>query len=189
MAYSNLSQLRMLAGEAGATVRWGKKAIEMARELGDRATEMHALNNVGTARLFADRGGGRELLEESLALSLEHGFHEHAARVYTNLSEYAVVFKDFALAQRVLAEYPKVEMPLRDDSTAPDAFYKPQRLEKGARSPRMPRFAELAEGLLFELRHPGRKAVNPARSRPRAASRARAASPAFRVAASAALGG
>ena len=43
-------------------------------------------------------------MEESLALALEHGFHEQAARVYTNLGEYAVVFKDFALAERVLAE-------------------------------------------------------------------------------------
>ena len=43
-------------------------------------------------------------MEESLALALEHGFHDHAARAYTNFAEYAVVFKDFALAERLLAE-------------------------------------------------------------------------------------
>jgi DNA-binding CsgD family transcriptional regulator len=104
MAYSTRSQLHMLQDHPDEAITWGERAIELAQRVGDVEIRAHALNNVGTARLFADRGGGRELLEESLALSLEHGFHEHAARVYTNLSEYAVVFKDFALAQRVVAE-------------------------------------------------------------------------------------
>jgi len=51
MAYSNLAQLRMLGDDNSAAVRWGMKAIELARGLGDRAAEMHALNNVGTALL------------------------------------------------------------------------------------------------------------------------------------------
>ena len=58
MAYSNLAQLRMLADDAPEAVRWGKKAIELARELDDRETEMHALNNVGTA-LYDGRRCGR----------------------------------------------------------------------------------------------------------------------------------
>ena len=49
MAYSNMAQLRMLADDTAAAVRWGTKAIELARELGDRRAEIHALNNVGTA--------------------------------------------------------------------------------------------------------------------------------------------
>ena len=80
------------------------RAIVLAKELGDVETRVHALNNVGTALLFSDRPGGRECMDESLALALEHGFHEQAARAYTNFAEYAVVFKDFALAERVLAE-------------------------------------------------------------------------------------
>ena len=43
-------------------------------------------------------------MEESLALALKHGFHEQAARAYTNFAESAVLFKDFALAERLLAE-------------------------------------------------------------------------------------
>jgi RNA polymerase sigma factor (sigma-70 family) len=62
------------------------------------------------------------------------------------------------LAQRVITEYPKVEMPYRDNTTAPDAFYKPKRLEKDDESPHVPTFAELAGQLLFELRNPGQKA-------------------------------
>ena len=86
MAYSNLAQLRMLAGDVGATVRWGRQAITMARELGDRETEMHALNNVGTALWLAgDAAEGHARLTQSLDLALAGDAHEHAARAYTNL--------------------------------------------------------------------------------------------------------
>ena len=43
-------------------------------------------------------------MRESLALAIEAGLHEHAARVYTNLSEYAVEFRDFGLAEEVMSE-------------------------------------------------------------------------------------
>src|SRR5262249_54155599 len=53
MACSNLAQLRMLADDTAAALHWGTKALGLARELGDRETEMHALNNVGTALAMA----------------------------------------------------------------------------------------------------------------------------------------
>ena len=104
MACSVRSQLHMQQSHVDEAVEWGRRAIALADRLGDVETRVHALNNVATALLFVDRPGGLEMMEESLALALEHGFHEHAARAYMNLAEYAVVFKDFALAERVLAE-------------------------------------------------------------------------------------
>jgi ATP/maltotriose-dependent transcriptional regulator MalT len=104
MAYSALSQMHMLHDRTDDAIAWGLRAIALAEQLGEVETRVHALNNVGTALLFADRPGGREKMEESLALALQHGFHEQAARAYTNYAEYAVVFKDFALAERILAE-------------------------------------------------------------------------------------
>ena len=104
MACSVRSQLHMQQSHVDEAVDWGRRAIALADRLGDVETRVHALNNVATALLFVDRPGGLEMMEESLALALEHGFHEHAARAYMNLAEYAVVFKDFALAERVLAE-------------------------------------------------------------------------------------
>jgi ATP/maltotriose-dependent transcriptional regulator MalT len=104
MAYSARSQMHMLHDRTDEAIEWGLRAIALAEQLGEVETRVHALNNVGTALLFADRPGGREKLEESLALALKHGFHEQAARAYTNYAEYAVVFKDFALAERILAE-------------------------------------------------------------------------------------
>jgi DNA-binding CsgD family transcriptional regulator len=104
MAYSTRSQLQMLHYHFDQAIEWGSRAIALADQLGEVETRIHALNNVGTALLFSDRPGGRQPMEESLALALEHGFHDHAGRAYTNFAEYAVVFKDFTLAERLLAE-------------------------------------------------------------------------------------
>src|SRR6266550_3367603 len=92
MAYSNLAQLRMLADDNAATLRWGTKAIGLARELGDRDTEMHALNNVGTALATAgDLIDGQVRLTQSLDLALASDAHEHAARAFTNLGSINII--------------------------------------------------------------------------------------------------
>jgi predicted ATPase/DNA-binding CsgD family transcriptional regulator len=103
MAYSNLAQLRMLAGDVGATVRLGRQAIEMAREFGDRETEMHALNNVGTALwVGGDAAEGQTRLTQSLDLALASDAHEHAARAFTNLGAVNMINWSFGDADRHL---------------------------------------------------------------------------------------
>jgi DNA-binding CsgD family transcriptional regulator/tetratricopeptide (TPR) repeat protein len=103
MAYSNVAQLRMLADDVAEAVRWGDKAIGLARELEDRETEMHALNNVGTALFMAgDAAEGQARLAQSLDLALAGDAHEHAARAYTNLGSSAVYNRSFAQADRYL---------------------------------------------------------------------------------------
>ena len=85
MAYSNQSQLRMLADDHAEAVRWGTLALDLARRLGDRATEAHALNNLGSAHCRDDLTEARLRLAQSLDLALAADEHEHAARAYTNL--------------------------------------------------------------------------------------------------------
>ena len=103
MAYSNLAQLRMLAGEFKAVVRWGTQAIELARRLGDRDAEMHALNNVGTALASAgDMTEGCTRLTQSLDLALAEDAHEHAARAFTNLGSIHVLNWSLGEADRHL---------------------------------------------------------------------------------------
>ncbi|WP_405223996.1 helix-turn-helix transcriptional regulator [Lentisalinibacter sediminis] len=104
MAYSLRSQLHMLNDRMDEAVRWGERAIELADELDAVEVKVHALNNVGTARAFRGNQEGISQLEESLALASRHGLHEHAARVYTNLAEYGVDFRDFTLAERIISE-------------------------------------------------------------------------------------
>ena len=92
MAYSNMAQLRMLADDNVAALHWGAKAIGLAREIGDRDAEMHALNNVGTALATAgDLIEGQARLAQSLDLALASDAHEHAARAFTNLGSINVI--------------------------------------------------------------------------------------------------
>ena len=103
MAYSNLAQLRMLASEFKAVVRWGTKAIELARRLGDREAEMHALNNVGTALASAGHmTEGCTRLTQSLDLALAEDAHEHAARAFTNLGSIHILNWSLSEADRHL---------------------------------------------------------------------------------------
>jgi len=104
MAYSFLSQLHMLNERQKEAIAWGRRALALADELGHAEVKVHALNNIGTAGAYDGDASSVDFLKESLALALEHGFHEHAARAYTNLSCYAVDFRDFGLADRIIGE-------------------------------------------------------------------------------------
>lgn len=98
MAYSNRAQLHMLQGEGDEAVAWGLRALRLAEDLGDREIEVHALNNIGSARLDAGDASGTVELERSLADSLAGGYEEQAARAYVNLSFDAVMTKRFEAA-------------------------------------------------------------------------------------------
>jgi DNA-binding CsgD family transcriptional regulator len=86
MAHSNLSQLRMLADDRDGALLWGEKAIALADALGETETLLHALANVGTARLDVGDERGDAELRRSLRLALDHGFPDHAGRALTNLA-------------------------------------------------------------------------------------------------------
>ena len=102
MAYSNMSQLRMLADELEAAIAWGERAIALAEELEDEEILAHALNNVGSAEVNLGRGSAS--LTRSLAIALEAGLEEHVARAYTNLSTRAVQAREHADALRYLED-------------------------------------------------------------------------------------
>jgi DNA-binding CsgD family transcriptional regulator/tetratricopeptide (TPR) repeat protein len=103
MAYSNMGQLRMLSDDNAAALDWGRKAIGLARELGDTETEIHALNNVGTTLATAgDLIEGQARLTQSLDLALARDAHEHAARAFTNLGSINVINWSLADADRHL---------------------------------------------------------------------------------------
>jgi len=103
MAYSNLSQLRMLADDHAEAIRWGTLALDLARSLGDRATESHALNNLGMAHCRDDLSEARMRMTRSLDLALAADEHEHAARAYTNLGATLTRARRYAEAERELA--------------------------------------------------------------------------------------
>lgn len=102
MAYSNRSQLAMLARDVEACVAWGTRAMELARRIGSVDVLAHALNNVGTARANAGDPDGTSLIEESLNLALGSDLHEHAARAYTNFATSEIHAYRYATAHRWL---------------------------------------------------------------------------------------
>ena len=106
MAYSNMSQLNMLCEDIPGCLKWGEMAIGIARSIGDYSTLSHALNNVGTTKMLIEssRNEGSAILKQSLQIALDFGYHEHAARAYTNISSNAVVLKNYPLANEMLAE-------------------------------------------------------------------------------------
>jgi DNA-binding CsgD family transcriptional regulator/tetratricopeptide (TPR) repeat protein len=103
MAYSNRSQLHMLAAENAEAIDWGRRAVELAERFGDDEVLSHALNNVGTA-LFGESGEGFDELDRSLRIALDRGYGEHAARAFTNLSTSAIARRDYPIARRYLDE-------------------------------------------------------------------------------------
>ena len=85
MAYSNRSQIFMLEEKTNLAVEWGEKAIRLARNLNNAEIEIHALNNIGTAKMRADDDNGEPILKKSLSLALQKGFDDQAVRAYINL--------------------------------------------------------------------------------------------------------
>ena len=102
MAYSNSAQLHMLAENVAASLEWGRKALELAIRLGETEIEVHALTNIGTAKLVGEDPVGREDLERALATALNGGFEEHAARAFTNLGTMSFRHREFAVAVEYL---------------------------------------------------------------------------------------
>ena len=90
MAYSNRAQLDMLSHHVDSAIDWAQRTLKLAEPLGRRDIMSHALNNLGTARLIGNDPAGWDDLESSLQIALDHGYQEHVARAYTNLSSTAV---------------------------------------------------------------------------------------------------
>jgi DNA-binding CsgD family transcriptional regulator len=98
--YSVVSQHAMLNGDTRKAIEFGERAIALADQVGATEVRVHALNNIGSAQVFSNDLSGLKKLEESLALALKHGYHEQAARVYTNMASYGVSCRDLQLARR-----------------------------------------------------------------------------------------
>jgi DNA-binding CsgD family transcriptional regulator/tetratricopeptide (TPR) repeat protein len=90
MAYSMRSAAYMLTNQWRLAEQWGERAIALAQRFDDHATIAHALNNIGSALADDGQMRGFELLQQSLAIALEHNLHDHASRAYRNASEASV---------------------------------------------------------------------------------------------------
>lgn len=103
-AYVFRAHQHLLKGQRADSIDWGQRAIAMAEASADTETRTQGLVTVATAMLFSGEAQGRKLMEAGLQLALAHGLHEQAARAYTNYSEYAIVMRDWAVAERLVLE-------------------------------------------------------------------------------------
>ncbi len=105
MAYSNKSQTYMIRELNGPAVKWGRKALALAKELNDREIIAHALNNIGTSRMSEGDDSGEEDLLQSLEIALsDNSFFEHAIRAYINLGGMYMYRRDLAKADKLFRE-------------------------------------------------------------------------------------
>ena len=104
-AYSNVSQLRMLAYDTASAILWGERALRLAERCGARDVAVHALSNIGTAEVLSGRDEqGRAKLEESLERARAGGLDDDVGRAYANLASPAVERRQSVLADRYLAD-------------------------------------------------------------------------------------
>lgn len=104
MAYSNLSQLRMLATDDEEAIAWGQRAIDLATVGGIPDTLAHALTNVGTVRHNRGEAEGTAMLARAISLALEAGLHDDAVRAMTNRAFKWLEHRELDLAGPALAE-------------------------------------------------------------------------------------
>jgi DNA-binding CsgD family transcriptional regulator/tetratricopeptide (TPR) repeat protein len=100
MAYSNQSQLAMLANEAEPALAWGDRALRLARQLDDVETEAHALINVGSAKLQRGNAEGVSDLERAHDVAVAAGLDDHAARALVNLAGLTLEYGDYPASER-----------------------------------------------------------------------------------------
>jgi ATP/maltotriose-dependent transcriptional regulator MalT len=103
-AYRVQANLRMLDRDRDEAVRWGQKAIALARRLGERETVAAAYNTIGAAELCNGEEQGRRHLEKSLALAREASLPEWIAIALLNLGSACGELYRFADAERYLSD-------------------------------------------------------------------------------------
>ena len=103
-AYRMRAHLRMLDRDKMAAVRWGRKAIALATDLGDDAIVAAAEMVVGAALLVSGDDDGLAHFDRCLALARAGGMHELVGLAYLNLGSSHGERYQLAKAEAVLTE-------------------------------------------------------------------------------------
>lgn len=103
VAYANLAELAANGGDAEQAIGWGRRAIELAREIGDSETADLASVCIGVVAALRGDPAGSARLEHTLESAIAAGFERVAARAFDCLVEAAVRSRSFAAVERYLA--------------------------------------------------------------------------------------
>lgn len=103
MAYSNQSQVHLVAYELDDAAEWGRRAMSLADQLGDAETAIHAAVNVNTARLALGDPDAVAAMEAIHHRAAELGLGDHAGRALVNLTGVlSDELGDYATAARLI---------------------------------------------------------------------------------------
>ena len=94
----------MLREKTDIAVKWGEKGVNLARTLKNIEIEAHALNNIGTAKMYSSDNTGEKYLKQSLELSLQNDFHEHVCRAYVNLGAANMYLRNLSEADKFFSD-------------------------------------------------------------------------------------
>jgi ATP/maltotriose-dependent transcriptional regulator MalT len=98
LSYCNISHLCMDSEDADGTLRWGTRALELARRLDDTEALVYALTNLAVVDFWAGEDEAQVPLERALELARQHGLEEPAGRILANLVLWSVRHRMFAVA-------------------------------------------------------------------------------------------
>jgi hypothetical protein len=104
MAYSNRSRLHTAAHELTDAIEWGERAQQLAERLGDVETVLHAMINIGTARLLGGDPAAAETLREVHRAASAAGRPVHAGRALLNQATALIECGDHTAGQVALDE-------------------------------------------------------------------------------------
>src|SRR5262249_52446461 len=96
MAYGNVAFLCMNAEDAVGTTAYGRRALDLAEQVGDVEVRAHTLNTLGTMELLEGTPEGIAKLEASLELALRAGLEEQVGRAYLNMGWAATRSRSYA---------------------------------------------------------------------------------------------
>jgi len=86
VAYCMRSDLCRYAGDFERALELGRRALELAHEIGDSEAVVHGLTSIACAEYLAGVEGGREQLERSIERAQEAGLEALAATAFSSLA-------------------------------------------------------------------------------------------------------
>lgn len=102
MAYGARAMLAMVAGRVEEAIEYGERSLELGRRLNDPEPQVQALNTLGSSHLGSGDKSGFALIEQALALGIEHGLHDATGRAFSNLAACAILHFELPRAEGYL---------------------------------------------------------------------------------------
>src|SRR5262249_47675094 len=90
----------MLAEQNAEAIRWARRAIALARRIGDVGTEIHALVDIDCARSLGGDIKGFAHLERTMARARALGLEDQTARSFAGLCSYGTEMRLLDRAER-----------------------------------------------------------------------------------------